>query len=140
MVDVPPYSITALEQARRSEECRVTIVGNAAGFQLENEFISVQLTAQGQVVSLIERASGRQCVLPGQTANQLVLYEDLPYNFDAWNVDVYYREKELDRPLAFSARIIEDHPLRCAVQFEYKIGAHSSLDPDHQLICRFAPS
>ena len=127
VVDVPPYSITALEQARRSEDRRVTIARTAAGFQLENEFISVQLTAQGQVVSLIERASGRQCVLPGQPANQLVLYEDLPYNFDAWNVDVYYREKVLDRPLAFSARIIEEHALRCAVQFKYKIGAGSSL-------------
>ena len=139
VVDVPPYSITALEQARRSEDRRVTIVRNAAGFQLENEFISVQLTAQGQVISLIERASDRQCVLPGETANQLVLYEDLPYNFDAWNVDVYYHEKVLERPQAFSARIVEEHPLRCAVQFEYKIGAGSSFNSENQFIRHLSP-
>ncbi len=77
--------------------------------------------------SLLEKASGRQCVLPGDIANQLVLYEDLPYNFDAWNVDVYYKEKILDRPQATDADIVEDHPLRVSLQFEYKIGRNSSM-------------
>lgn len=127
VVDLAPYSICGLQQAIRSDERRVTTVRNSTGFQLENDLISVQMNLTGQITSLIERASNRQCLQPGQAANQLVLYEDLPYDYDAWNVDVYYREKILDLPQAISACIVEEQPLRCTLQFEYKIGAESYL-------------
>jgi alpha-mannosidase len=52
------------------------------GLTLENVHLRVELGEDGTVLSVIEKASGREALAaPG---NVLELYEDRPVKFDAW--------------------------------------------------------
>ncbi len=96
-------------------------------FVLDNSQLTAVLDRQGGLLSLVHKASGRECIEPGQAGNRFVLFEDLPNNWDAWDVDVFHLEKPLARPGAAAARLEQAGPLCAAVRFEY------ALTPDSRL-------
>lgn len=55
-------------------------------YRLENEFVAVALDAYGRIDSYVDKGSGRELMAgPG---NRLMLYRnDLPRNFDAWDIE-----------------------------------------------------
>lgn len=61
-------------------------VAHAAERRLENDFVRVVLDEHGRVESLVDKASGRE--LMAGAGNRLMLYRnDLPRNFDAWDIE-----------------------------------------------------
>jgi alpha-mannosidase len=89
------------------------------GIWLKNEFFTVRLNDAGEIVSLRDhRASGgREVITSGQRANVLTAYEDLPREFDAWDIDAYYVRK----PYALetvAVTLIEHGPLRAVARVE----------------------
>lgn len=90
--------------------------------RLANAHVEVELDA-GRVVGLLDRHTGRQLIPPGELANDLVLYQDLPGTFDAW---------EIEPPAACAARhlgpadevtVRETGPLRAVVRARWHFGA-----------------
>lgn len=54
-------------------------------FVLENDCLKVKIEG-GAITSLIDRASGREIVAEGKKANQLVIMDDKPLYWQAWDV------------------------------------------------------
>ncbi len=96
-------------------------------FELENEFVVAKFDQGGQLTSLFDKQNKRECVQPGEKANQFVLFDDNPVNFDAWDVDIYHLEKYNNVAPAHNAEIIEDGPLRASLVFETAISAKSKI-------------
>jgi alpha-mannosidase len=95
------------------------------GLSLENAHLRVRLSADGSVESVVESNSGREVLAaPG---NRLELYEDLPVNFDAWDIDPSHLETRRDCPPADSWSVVSNGPLRGEIAFERQIGEHSTL-------------
>jgi hypothetical protein len=69
----------------------------------------------------------REAIAPGALANRFVLFEDLPFYWDAWDVEVYHLEKKRYVEGAATARIIEAGPLRVAVEFTVALSPRSKL-------------
>ena len=68
-------------------ECRVRVEGLTA----ENSRYVLQLNEAGQIVSLWDKTSRREVLkAPG---NAFTAYEDLPYQYDNWEISDYYRAK-----------------------------------------------
>jgi alpha-mannosidase len=63
------------------------------GWVLENGLVRAALDARGELVSLVDAASGLEVVAAGCSANRLVMYEDRPLFWDAWDVDAFYADK-----------------------------------------------
>ncbi|WP_040749883.1 alpha-mannosidase [Nocardia transvalensis] len=63
---------------------------------LDNGLLRVEVDAHGLVVSVVDLASGRETLPPGGTANLPQLHQDLPNAWDAWDVDVFYRNRVTD--------------------------------------------
>lgn len=85
---------------------------------LENNLIAVTLE-DGEITSIIDKASGRDLIQPGQRANQLIAYEDKPKAYDAWDIDHYFEEKFWllsDTPAAVT--VVETGPHRAALRVE----------------------
>ncbi|CAH0184823.1 Mannosylglycerate hydrolase [Arthrobacter sp. Bi83] len=61
------------------------------GFVLDNGIISAVLDANGLLTSLRDHASGREAIAPGQFGNHLELHRDTPNEWDAWDIDEFYR-------------------------------------------------
>lgn len=86
---------------------------------LKNAFFSVRLSHAGEIVSLIDQRvpGGREVIPVGTSANRLIAYEDLPRDFDAWDIDAYYTRKPY--PVETTAVTLEEPgPLRAVVRIE----------------------
>ncbi|MGH3168553.1 MAG: alpha-mannosidase [Trebonia sp.] len=79
----------------------VTILGDpdGAGPVFDNGVLRVRFDRTGGAVSVADLRRGRELVAPGGRLNDLVLHQDLPNKFDAWDVDEHYFG---------SARVIDD--------------------------------
>ena len=108
----------------------VHITEESGTFKLESSNICARIDKYGRIVSLLHKPTGRESIVPGQVGNQFVLFEDVPFFWDAWDVEIYHTEK----PVAIvgyeqegNAQIVESGPLRVTVEFSLAISKMSTL-------------
>ena len=96
----------------------------------------IEVTIQGgQILSLIDVELNRELIPKGQKANRLILYDDQPLYWDAWDVEIYHLETHKELGLG-TATIVDQGPLRVGLLIEHKISEESwikttiSLDAD----------
>ncbi|MFE5334509.1 alpha-mannosidase [Isoptericola sp. NPDC056573] len=85
----------------------VAPVADGDGWVLENDLVRVVVDPDGHVVSAVDRASGREAVLPGAMANLLQLHRDVPNEWEAWDIDEHYRRATTDLVAAVKAEVAE---------------------------------
>ncbi|HAP90566.1 MAG TPA: alpha-mannosidase [Arthrobacter bacterium] len=61
------------------------------GYVLDNGIIRAVLDADGLIASLTDYATGREAIAPGARGNLLELHRDTPNQWDAWDIDEFYR-------------------------------------------------
>lgn len=71
-------------------------VVDGEGWALDNDLLRVGVDARGLITSIYDRHADRETVAPGQAANLLQIHPDLPNNWDAWDVDSFYRNTVVD--------------------------------------------
>ncbi len=116
-VEAPPYGSGAVGDPGDSVRCD--------GLTLENRHLRAELSADGSLLSLVERASGREAL--GGPGNRLELYEDRPVAWDAWDIDPAHLETRKDCPPASSWSVVTASALRAEVAFERELGQSSLL-------------
>ncbi len=90
------------------------------GDVLENELLKVKLNAAGEIVSAIDKASGRE-FLDG-AANSFRLYKDIPSSYDAWDVDSMYKLQPVALGSKASVKAVAKGPLVATLRVTRKIG------------------
>jgi alpha-mannosidase len=78
-----------------------------------------------RIVSLIDRRTGRETVQPGHALNRLVVYDNRPHRYDAWDVNIYYPEKQWTLEHPESVEIVEQGPVLTAVRVRHRFGTSS---------------
>ena len=66
------------------------------GWVLDNGLVRTVVDQRGLITSAVDLATGRDAVAPGRAANLLQLHPDLPNNWDAWDVESFYRNTSTD--------------------------------------------
>ncbi|MFF8375864.1 alpha-mannosidase [Streptomyces sp. NPDC015661] len=66
-------------------------VRSGDGFVLDNGLVRIVIDARGLVTSALDLTAGREALAPGAVANLLQLHQDFPNEYDAWDVDEFYR-------------------------------------------------
>ncbi|MFW5987970.1 MAG: alpha-mannosidase [bacterium] len=61
---------------------------------IENKFYKIKLNNKGQIVSLYDKEYEREVITENDKANLLLAFEDRPMRFNAWDIDIYYQDKE----------------------------------------------
>lgn len=82
-------ALAAAEPVFADQAALVTEAGG--GYVLDNGLIRAVLDANGLLTSLMDYASGREAIAPGQFGNHLELHRDTPNEWDAWDIDEFYR-------------------------------------------------
>ena len=115
-------SICNVEQA-------VSIKKSGGSFVLQNKWISAEIDSSGHLVSLVWLANGREIVQTRSKGNHLVMFDDHPLFWDAWDVDAYHLEKRIEFHMTTDTapKILEEGPIRVAIQFEIPISEQSSI-------------
>ncbi len=69
----------------------VAVTEADGGYILDNGIIRAVVDADGLLASLMDHATGREAIAPGERGNLLELHRDTPNEWDAWDIDAFYR-------------------------------------------------
>jgi alpha-mannosidase len=109
------------------DPCTLEIIGQRA--ILDNGRLRVEIDLAGHVLSVrTPEASGASTEHADGPLNELVLYDDRPAMWDAWDIDATHADHarpETSRAAAFE--VVSDDPLRVGVCVERTLGAASSV-------------
>ncbi|MDO5287130.1 MAG: glycoside hydrolase family 38 C-terminal domain-containing protein [Actinomycetia bacterium] len=72
------------------------VVAAAGTYTLDNGLLRVTVAADGTVSSVVDLACGRELVPAGARANLLQLHPDHPNQYEAWDLDDFYRNRAED--------------------------------------------
>jgi alpha-mannosidase len=97
------------------------------GSVLENDFIRVEIDADGHVTSLFDLHAEREVIPPGSVGNVLQLHPDLPNNWPAWDVDPFYRNARQDLSSPESITVLSNRPKEAAVRAQYRFGSSRAV-------------
>jgi alpha-mannosidase len=123
LVSVPALGYAVVEGRAAVAEAPanpVTVTPTRGGFTLENGLVRVRIDANGQLVSLYDLRNRRE-VLAGR-GNVLRLHEDIPNNWDAWDVDIFHKEKYEELREGAHVELAENNPLRAVVKVTRAFG------------------
>ncbi len=119
----------------RHPDGEATISESSDGWVLANDLVRVSVSRDGLITSAVDLASGREAILPGRSANLLQVHDDLPNEWDAWDVDRFYRNRREDLTSAIRTAARHDGE-RAIVDIDRAISTRSrvvqtlSLAPD----------
>lgn len=118
--ELAPYSVTGLQRTQGGP-ASVTTGLQVSPTLLENNLLRVELDAAGDITRIYDKRNKREVMPPQTKANQFQAFEDRPMNWDAWDVDIFYEEKQyLAEPTA-RVRVAEAGPLRATLEIERRI-------------------
>ncbi|ORY35984.1 hypothetical protein BCR33DRAFT_722459 [Rhizoclosmatium globosum] len=102
-------------------------VTEETGFEIENKFINAKFDQHGRLVSLYDRESQHESIIPDQLGNVFKLFEDIPTGWDAWDIEVFHLQKGWDAKVGL-ATVEEAGPLRVILKVKHPLTKRSSLE------------
>ncbi|MCU1541338.1 MAG: alpha-mannosidase [Arthrobacter sp.] len=99
-------ALAAAEPVRAEQPVQVTEA--EGGYILDNGVIRAVINSDGLLASLMDYVSGREAIAPGQFGNLLELHRDTPNQWDAWDIDAFYRRNAVALTAARSVRLERD--------------------------------
>jgi alpha-mannosidase len=96
-------ALAAAEAVRPGQP--VEVAEDGGGYILDNGIIRAVVDARGLLVSLTDRATGREAIAPGEVGNLLELHRDTPNEWDAWDIDAFYRRNVVRLEQALSVAL-----------------------------------
>lgn len=92
-------------------------------FVMANSHFNVEIEA-GCITSLVDLKANREVIAKGEKANQLVIFDDKPLYWQAWDVEVYHlnSRKELK---SGKSQILESGPHKASIVTETQISKDS---------------
>ncbi|WP_394214910.1 alpha-mannosidase [Brachybacterium vulturis] len=125
LVEVPASSLTPLEQVIATPRDHATAAEDGAGGAiLRNSRLEVHIDPDGALRRIHDREHDREVLAPGARGNELQLFEDVPNEFDAWDIDRHYRgnRRALVPAQVPALQVLEDGPLRASVRVQRVLG------------------
>ena len=92
-------------------------------FQMANSHYKLEIQG-GNITSMIDLSANREIIAKGGKAGQLVIFDDKPLYWQAWDVEVYHLESREELP-AGQTEIAESGPHCVSVVTETKISEKS---------------
>ncbi len=109
----------------------------ASARELETPFWRIELNERGCITRLFDKRLGREVVPAGELANRLVIFEDKPISFDAWDIDAFYVAKSIQVDALEDVQVRETGPERAVLEFTWRVGEGTRIV---QRMCVYARS
>jgi len=91
------------------------------GRRIENRYFKIELNEKGQIASIYDKEARREVIAPGQVANAFQAFEDKPMSFDAWDIDLYYQEKQYPVDELVEWEVERYSPEQAVIRFKWKL-------------------
>lgn len=124
--ELPPFSVMPLLLTHYAlptthHESQLTVTPTL----LENNFLRVEFNAAGDIIRIYDKINEREILPVGVIANQFQAFEDRPKAWDAWDVDIFYEDKQWLADRAAAVQVVEAGPLHATLEIRRCI-LHSS--------------
>jgi alpha-mannosidase len=96
-----------------------------AGDRVQTPFAEVEFGLEGEIVSFLDLASGRELVREDGALNCFLLGEDIPQMYDNWDIDEDQRRKLSASATFVSREVVADGELQLRLRSHYEFGASS---------------
>ena len=140
-VEVPAcgYAVQEAEASRKqpSGVKSVAAASEEAGIVLENGIVRVTFGSDGLLSSLFDLRANREVIPSGERGNVFQLHRDNPHFWDAWDVDIFYKETRENIDGLESITLVENTPLRAIVKIVRQFGR--STITQHVKLCAGSP-
>jgi alpha-mannosidase len=87
---------------------------------MENQYYHLQFNALGQITSLFDKQQEREILPPQQAGNVLQIFEDRPFDGEAWVIDPYYQDKLTVIENLVTREVEEVGPIRAVIRFQWQ--------------------
>jgi alpha-mannosidase len=118
--ELPPFSLTPLFFSGKGQAAPSRPL-TASPAHLENDYLRVELNAAGDLSRIYDKTQAREVLPAGAVANQFQAFEDRPKEWEAWDVDIFYDDKQWLAESADSIRVVEAGPLRATLEIRRRI-------------------
>ncbi len=122
-VVIPPYSFLTLCKVEKTPPK----VADLDELVLENDLIRYEFNRQGQLIGAFDKEKNRAVIDSGKPGNVLTLYEDFPNDWDAWDVDVFYRDVPLETATVVEVKAVEAGPVLSRLSMKYHLGTSTII-------------
>ncbi len=86
--------------------------------QLETPYYLIVWNEQGHLTRIYDRQYQREVL--ADHGNVLTVYEDKPLKYDAWDIEIFYFQKQRPVTELKSVRVVEQGALRCTIEFVWR--------------------
>ncbi len=114
------YTVYDLSTKKPGDEGHDLSVNNRL---IDNGVLRVEFDENGLISQIFDYEVGRNVMHEGDKGNLLRLHDDKPNSYDAWDIDLFYKEKYEDLTSLDSVKVIEQGPIRAALRFERSFGS-----------------
>lgn len=118
--DIPSKGYKTYSLIEKTYRCSSPVLPQSTPRELENGFFILKFDGEYNIISLFDKRCGREIIRKGSRANVLQAFEDKPFNFDAWDINIYYQDKMWEINDVENAELIEGGPVRTALRIKRK--------------------
>jgi alpha-mannosidase len=117
--DIPPFAgmlvVTAPDEAPAAPgPFRI------ADQRLETPFYVLEWNGEGHVSRLFDRRAGREVLAGNEAANVLQVFEDIPRQYDAWELEASFEQKRETVGDLLGSTVESDGPLQVVIRFRWQ--------------------
>lgn len=94
---------------------------------IDTPFWRIELNEHGRIGRLVDRVRDVEVLAGGRVGNRLVVFEDKPLQWDAWDIDVFHLTKPHEVERLESATVLESGPERGILQLSWRFGAATRI-------------
>ena len=126
-VCVPACGAVSLEPRKSEKQASVLARRVKDQYILENEHIRAAVNERGEIVSFIDKETGRE--FAAGPMNRLLLFKDVPRMYDAWDIDSNYVSQPIPLDEPAEVEIREERGVRAVLHVERRI-QHSVFEQE----------
>ena len=101
---------------RNDEPIREECIGELV---LENDFIRAEFNDYGEMTSLFDKIEAME--LLAEKSNVFRMYKNHPMFFDAWDIDMDYAQKEVEKKIESKAFVISSNDMKSVIEVKGRI-------------------
>jgi alpha-mannosidase len=105
--------------------------------EIETPFWYIRLDKSGRLSQIWDKTRRRNVLPQGEVGNRLVVFEDRPLEWDAWDIDAFYMQKFRDVDQLHSIEVVEGGPERVVLDLRWRFGERTTVT---QRMCAYARS
>jgi alpha-mannosidase len=113
--NLPPLGYTVYRLVKEQSATDAETSLKVSGTSLENDYLKVEINSMGELISVYDKINEREC-LNEMGGNLFRVFEDVPGQYDAWDIVPFYEDYEFPLEQKAQIEITGEGPLYAAIK------------------------